>query len=231
MLDDDVAEFMRRSNPWALRAIAERLLEAAERGLWAEPEPRDARGAARPPTWRRRASSRRPAAGADVDDAIGADAREVPHDRFPSAIVGQEALSEALLVNAVDPRSAGCSSAASAGTAKSTAVRALAPLLPPVSVGGRAAGSRSTPRRGGARAGRRRRRRERRPARAGRAAVRRDRRPPGRRARPRAGARRRRAFEPGLLAAAHRGILYVDEVNLLPDHLVDALLDAAAHGA
>jgi magnesium chelatase subunit D len=37
-------------------------------------------------------------------------------------------------------------------------------------------------------------------------------------------------FEPGLLAAAHRGILYVDEVNLLPDHLVDALLDVAASG-
>jgi magnesium chelatase subunit D len=37
-------------------------------------------------------------------------------------------------------------------------------------------------------------------------------------------------FEPGLLAAAHRGILYVDEVNLLPDHLVDGLLDVAASG-
>ncbi len=39
-----------------------------------------------------------------------------------------------------------------------------------------------------------------------------------------------RAYEPGLLAAAHRGILYVDEVNLLHDHLVDVLLDAAAMG-
>ena len=33
--------FMQESNPWALRAIAERLLEAAERGLWAEPDPED----------------------------------------------------------------------------------------------------------------------------------------------------------------------------------------------
>lgn len=39
-----------------------------------------------------------------------------------------------------------------------------------------------------------------------------------------------KAFEPGLLAKANRGILYIDEVNLLDDHLVDVLLDAAASG-
>jgi magnesium chelatase subunit D len=40
----------------------------------------------------------------------------------------------------------------------------------------------------------------------------------------------KKAFQPGLLASAHRGILYIDEVNLLPDHLVDVLLDVAAMG-
>jgi magnesium chelatase subunit D len=39
-----------------------------------------------------------------------------------------------------------------------------------------------------------------------------------------------RQFEPGVLAAAHRGVLYIDEVNLLPDHLVDLLLDVAVSG-
>ena len=41
VLDEEVRDFMRESNPWALRAISERLLEAAERGLWAEPDPED----------------------------------------------------------------------------------------------------------------------------------------------------------------------------------------------
>lgn len=39
-----------------------------------------------------------------------------------------------------------------------------------------------------------------------------------------------KAFEPGLLARAHRGFLYIDEVNLLEDHIVDSLLDVAASG-
>ncbi len=41
VLDEEVKDFMQRSNPWALRAISERLLEAAERGMWAEPDPED----------------------------------------------------------------------------------------------------------------------------------------------------------------------------------------------
>ena len=39
LFDDAVREFLRRANPWAERAMVERLLEAAERGLWAEPDP------------------------------------------------------------------------------------------------------------------------------------------------------------------------------------------------
>ena len=41
VLDESVRDFMQESNPWALRAIGERLLEAAERGLWSEPDPED----------------------------------------------------------------------------------------------------------------------------------------------------------------------------------------------
>ncbi len=150
---------------------------------------------------------------------------------FPlSAIVGQEQLVEALLINAVAPDVGGVLVRGERGTAKSTAVRALAPLLPPVSA---AAGhpfafgpGESAP--DG-------------PIPAGTAVEER----PARLVELPLGATLDRlvgalnleralagehAFEPGLLARAHRGILYVDEVNLLPDHLVDALLDAAASG-
>jgi cobaltochelatase CobN len=41
VLDESVREFMQESNPWALRAISERLLEAADRGMWSEPDPED----------------------------------------------------------------------------------------------------------------------------------------------------------------------------------------------
>ncbi len=44
VLDETVREFMQQSNPWALRAISERLLEAADRGMWSEPEPEDLEG-------------------------------------------------------------------------------------------------------------------------------------------------------------------------------------------
>ncbi len=150
---------------------------------------------------------------------------------FPlSAIVGQEALIEALLVNAVAPDVGGVLVRGERGTAKSTAVRALAPLLPPVHAaedepfafapgelapGGLVpADAPSAPRPAplvelplGATLDRL----------VGALDL----------ARALAG---EAAFEAGLLARAHRGILYVDEVNLLPDHLVDALLDAAASG-
>jgi cobaltochelatase CobN len=41
VLDEEVRDFMQESNPWALRAVSERLLEAAERGMWQEPDPEE----------------------------------------------------------------------------------------------------------------------------------------------------------------------------------------------
>ncbi|MFN2536074.1 MAG: cobaltochelatase subunit CobN, partial [Pseudonocardiaceae bacterium] len=41
VFDSGVQQFLRRSNPWALRGMTERLLEAADRGLWAQPDPAD----------------------------------------------------------------------------------------------------------------------------------------------------------------------------------------------
>ncbi len=156
--------------------------------------------------------------------------------RFPfTAIVGQTPMKRALLLNAINPRIGGVLVRGKKGTAKSTAVRSLAALLPQVPVvpgcpyscqpgapqevcqwcqqAGRGSG------------------------------------PSDRQVRivdlP-VGATEDRLvgsldieqaiksgeknFEPGLIATAHRGILYIDEVNLLNDHLVDVLLDAAAMG-
>ncbi len=161
----------------------------------------------------------------------GADAQAPSSPRFPlSAVVGQQPLVEALLVNAVSPEVGGVLVRGERGTAKSTAVRALAPLLPPVQAaadetfafgpgqaapGGmvdlevavelRAAPLVELPL--GATLDRLVGALDLRRALAG-----------------------EQVFEPGILARAHQGILYVDEVNLLADHLVDALLDAAASG-
>jgi len=128
---------------------------------------------------------------------------------FPfSAVVGQDQLRLALILCAVHPGIGGVLVRGEKGTAKSTVVRALTALLPAVDDAGTT-----------------------RPARLVELPV---------------GATEdrvigsidlekvlrdgERAFQPGLLAAAHQGVLYVDEVNLLHDHLVDVLLDAAAMG-
>jgi magnesium chelatase subunit D len=151
-----------------------------------------------------------------------------------TAIVGQDDLKLALLVNAVSPEVGGVLVRGEKGTAKSTAVRALAGLLPGIRVISGCpylcdpeapnpecpAGPHPLD------------------ASAETRAVRLVELPVGASTDRLAGtldmekalSEGRKAFEPGLLAAAHRGILYVDEVNLLSDHLVDLLLDVAAMG-
>jgi magnesium chelatase subunit I len=160
------------------------------------------------------------------------------HATYPfAAIVGQDEMKLALLIGAVDPAIGGVLVFGDRGTGKSTAVRALAALLPQMRVvvgcpygcdPGAAAKLCDACR--GAR---------------GKSA-------PKSRLAPvpvvdlplgatedrvvgaldleHALARGVKAFEPGLLARAHRGFLYIDEVNLLEDHLVDLLLDVAASG-
>ncbi|MFD5628036.1 putative cobaltochelatase [Streptomyces sp. NPDC127072] len=154
---------------------------------------------------------------------------------FPfTAVVGQDDLRLALLLNAVSPAVGGVLVRGEKGTAKSTAVRALSALVPEVDVvagcrfscapaspdpacpdGPHEVGPGTT-----------------RPARMVELPVgASEDRLVGALDIERALAEGVKAFEPGLLADAHRGILYVDEVNLLHDHLVDLLLDAAAMGA
>ncbi|MFV0136748.1 putative cobaltochelatase [Streptomyces sp. HMX87] len=154
---------------------------------------------------------------------------------FPfTAVVGQDDLRLALLLNAVSPAVGGVLVRGEKGTAKSTAVRALSALLPEVAVvpGCRFScdpqapdpGCPDGPHEPGAGVER--------PARMVELPVgASEDRLVGALDIERALAEGVKAFEPGLLADAHRGILYVDEVNLLHDHLVDLLLDAAAMGA
>jgi magnesium chelatase subunit D len=157
-----------------------------------------------------------------------------PSTDFPfTAVVGMEDLQLALILAAVSPAIGGVLIRGEKGTAKSTAVRALTEILPAVDVveGCRFSCDPANPDPScpdgphDVTAGKAR------PARLVELPV---------------GATEDRVlgslhleralsegvtvYEPGLLAAAHRGLLYVDEVNLLHDHLVDVLLDAAAMG-
>ena len=158
--------------------------------------------------------------------------------QFPfSAIVAMEDMRLALILNAISPAIGGVLVRGEKGTAKSTAVRALTAVLPPVEVvaGCRFSCSPAAPDPqcpdGPHPAGPANPAAQSRPTRLVELPV---------------GATEDRltgsldvgraltegvtCFQPGLLAAAHRGVLYVDEVNLLHDHLVDLLLDAAALG-
>lgn len=166
---------------------------------------------------------------------------EAPKGRvlYPfSALVGQEAMKTALLLTTVDPTIGGVLIFGDRGTGKSTAVRALAALLPPMRAvagchyscePGRPADSCEHCR--GLRQGK-----------SLDASVEipvpvvdlplgaTEDRVVGALDLEKALARGEKAFQPGLLAKAHRGYLYIDEVNLLEDHLVDVLLDVAASG-
>jgi magnesium chelatase subunit I len=161
---------------------------------------------------------------------------------FPfAAIVGQDEMKQAILVAAVDATVGGVLVFGDRGTGKSTAVRALAALLPPMRV---AAGCRygCDPAPTASLASLcddcRARRERGEKIRAQLAPVpvvdlplgATEDRVVGALDLERALTQGEKAFEPGLLARANRGFLYVDEVNLLEDHLVDLLIDVAASG-
>ncbi len=157
---------------------------------------------------------------------------------FPfSAIVGQEDMKQALLIGAVDPAVGGVLLFGDRGTGKSTAVRALASLLPKMRavVGCAYACSPDSDYCDAAHCGVER-----------RDGKRKDKLYPvpvvdlplgvtedrvvGALDIEKALVHGEKSFEPGLLARANRGFLYIDEVNLLEDHIVDLLLDVAASG-
>ena len=127
--------------------------------------------------------------------------RQPSHSPFPfSAVVGHEDLRMALILSAVDPAIGGVLLRGQKGSAKTTLARGLASLLPGEAPFVDLPVGASEDRLVGSIDLR--------------AAL--------------TGGERR--FAAGLLSAAHGGVLYVDEVNLLPDHLVDVLLDVAASG-
>jgi Mg-chelatase subunit ChlI len=158
---------------------------------------------------------------------------------FPfTAIVGQEHMKRALILNAINPQIGGVLIRGERGTAKSTAARALAALLPEIAVvadcpyscdpadpASQCDECRTRVARGeDLEVAHRRIRMIDLPVSATEDRV------VGTLDIERAIQRGERAFEPGVLAAANRGLLYVDEVNLLDDHVVDVLLDSAAMG-
>jgi Mg-chelatase subunit ChlI len=155
-----------------------------------------------------------------------------------TAIVGQERMKRALILNAVNPSIGGVLIRGERGTAKSTAARALAALLPDIEVVAdcRFGCNPHQPERFCDECRDRLARGEELPV-----AKRRtplvdlpvsatEDRVVGTLDIEKAIQKGERQFDPGVLAAANRGILYVDEVNLLDDHVVDLLLDSAAMG-
>jgi magnesium chelatase subunit I len=150
---------------------------------------------------------------------------------FPfSAIVGQDEMKQALLIAAVEPRIGGVMVFGDRGNGKSTAARALAALLPPmIIVAGCRYNCAPNPNAPCTHGGN------------GKVASvpvpfvdlplgATEDRITGALDIERALVAGVKAFEPGLLARAHRGFLYIDEINLLEDHLVDLLLDVSASG-
>ena len=159
-------------------------------------------------------------------------------NRYPfSAIVGQPLLKRSLIYNAVDGTIGGVLIFGQRGTAKSTAVRALADLLPeqdvvegcpfgcdPKDPDHMCDGCRSSYEKGTMKVARRKMRVVDLPVSSTEDRI------TGSLDIKKAMKEGIRVFEPGVLAEANRNILYVDEINLLNDHLVDTILDAAAMG-
>lgn len=147
-----------------------------------------------------------------------------------TAVVGHEGLKRALLANVIDPRIGGVLIRGDRGTAKTTVVRALAPLLPAIRARAGCPAA-CDPEEGSCPFCDRSGQSITRPARIVELPLgATEDRVAGTLDLERALQTGERRLEPGLLATAHRGVLYIDEVNLLPDHLVDLLLDVAASG-